>query len=133
MTIRVIIADDRAALRAVVRSVLAENPEIEVVGEAENGLEAVALIEELAPDIAILDVAMPIMTGIEAAGRLAESGCDTKVLALSMHTDASYVRGMMNAGSRGYVLKDCAAEELLPAVHAVLGGNTYLSAEITPV
>lgn len=130
MTIRVVIADDQPALRAGVCVVLSEDPEIAVVGQAENGLEAVQLIETLAPDVAILDVAMPEMTGIEATARLAEDGCETKVLALSMHADASYVRGMMDAGARGYVLKDCAAEELATAVRAVLAGRIYMSSEI---
>ena len=130
--IRVVIADDRPALRAGVRAVLAEDPEIEVVGEAKNGQEAVSLVESLRPDLAILDVAMPVMTGIEAASHLSRLGSQTKFLALSMHTDASYVRGMMEAGSSGYVLKDCAAEDLIPAVHAVLGGETYFSDGVSP-
>ena len=130
MTVRVIIADDQPALREEVTLVLGEDPDISVVGTAENGAEAVKLIEMLAPDIAILDVAMPTMTGIEATAQLTQRCTSTKVVALSMHSDASYVRGMMEAGARGYVLKDCASEELAAAVHSVLAGKVYLSPDI---
>ena len=110
---------------------LADDPEIEIVGEAEDGAQAVRLVETLTPDVAILDVAMPRMTGIEATERLCSLGSATRVIGLSMHTDPHYVRSMMEAGARGYVPKDYAAEELAAAVHAVCDGALYLSPELT--
>ena len=130
MSIRVIVADDLNVLRAGVCDVLAGDPGIAVVGEAENGEQAVRLVEALAPDVAIVDVAMPEMTGIEVTGRLRSLGSATRVVGLSMHTDEGYVRGMLQAGARGYVLKDCAAEELIAAVRAVHDGAFYVSREL---
>ena len=130
MGITVVIADDQAALRAGVRAVLDEDPAIEVVAEASDGMEALDLVLAHQPDVAVLDVAMPRLTGIEVAAKLREAGSQAKVLGLSMHADSSYVQGMLNAGALGYVLKDCAAEELADAIHAVLAGERYLSSDL---
>ena len=103
---------------------------LEVVGEATDGSEAVRLDAELAPDGILMDVAMRGMTGIEATRRIVSDRRDTRVLALSMHADGRLVSEMLGAGASGYLLKDCAAEELAEAIRTVLDGGVYLSPAI---
>ena len=133
MTIRTILIDDRSALRSGIRSVLELETDIEVVGEGASGHDAIRLVEELAPTVVVMDVAMAGMGGIEATYRLRLNGSSSVVVALSMHRESSYVKKMFEAGASGYVLKDCAAEELVPAIRAVLAGNTFLGSGLAPL
>ena len=125
--IRILLADDHAVVRQGFKMILSAQPDMEIVGEAGNGREAVELAEELRPDIVVMDVAMPELNGIEATRRLPH----TRVIALSMHKDSVYVREILRAGARGYLLKDSVAADLVAAVRAVAGGEGYLSPAIS--
>ncbi len=125
--IRIILADDHALVRQGFRMILAAQPDMEIVGEAGNGREAVELAEKLKPDLVVMDVTMPELNGIEATRRLATSTPRTRVLALSMHKDSVYVREILRAGARGYLLKDSVDADLLAAVRSVANGDGYLS------
>ncbi len=128
---RVLLADDHAVVRQGFRLILAAQPDMEIVGEAANGREAVELGETLQPDVIVMDVAMPELNGIEATRRLAASAPRTRVLALSMHKDSVYVREILRAGARGYLLKDAIDRDLLAAVRAVARGEGYLSPAVS--
>jgi len=129
--IRILLADDHVMVRQGFRMILAAQPDMEIVGEAGNGREAVELAEQLHPDVAVMDVAMPDMNGIEATRRLAVSAPRTRVLALSMYKDSVYVREILRAGARGYLLKDAIDRDLLSAVRAVATGEGYLSPAVS--
>ncbi|MEK7405787.1 MAG: response regulator transcription factor [Acidobacteriota bacterium] len=129
--IRVLLADDHAVVRQGFRLILAAQPDMEIVGEAANGREAVELGETLQPDVIVMDVAMPELNGIEATRRLAASAPRTRVLALSMHKDSVYVREILRAGARGYLLKDAIDRDLLAAVRAVARSEGYLSPAVS--
>lgn len=129
--IRILLADDHVMVRQGFRMILAAQPDLEIVGEAGNGREAVELAEQLLPDVVVMDVAMPDMNGIEATRRLAVSSPRTRVLALSMYKDSVYVREILRAGARGYLLKDAIDRDLLSAVRAVAGGEGYLSPAVS--
>ncbi len=125
--IRILLADDHAVVRQGFKMILAEQPDMEIVGEAGNGREALALAESLKPDIVVMDVAMPELNGIEATRRMGESVPHARVVALSMHKDSVYVREILRAGARGYLLKDSVAGDLVSAVRAVARGEGYIS------
>jgi two-component system response regulator NreC len=129
--IRILLADDHAVVRQGFRMILAGQPDMEIVGEAGNGREAVELSEKLQPDIVVMDVAMPELNGIEATRRVSTSSPRARVLALSMHKDSVYVREILRAGARGYLLKDAADSDLIAAVRAVFRGEGYLSPAIS--
>jgi two-component system response regulator NreC len=129
--IRVLLADDHALVRQGFRLILSSQPDIEIVGEAGNGRETVELAEKLRPDVVVMDVAMPEMNGIEATRRLAELAPRTRVLALSMYKDSVYVREILRAGARGYLLKDAIDRDLVAAVRAVAAGEGYLSPAVS--
>jgi two-component system response regulator NreC len=133
MTIRVLIADDHKIMLAGLRSLLEKQADLEVVGEAENGRKAVQMAQEKKPDVVVMDVSMPDLNGIEAATQIKESLPETRVIALSMHSDKRFVMGMLRAGAAGYLLKDCASQELANAIAQVAAGKKYLSPEITGV
>ena len=124
---KILLADDHALVRQGFRLILAAQPDMEIVGEAGNGREAVELAEKLKPDVVVMDVAMPELNGVEATRRLATVAPRTRVLALSMHKDSVYVREILRAGARGYLLKDSVDTDLLAAVRAVARGDGYLS------
>jgi DNA-binding NarL/FixJ family response regulator len=126
-----LLADDHAVVRRGFRMLLSAQPDIEVVGEASNGREAAELTAALQPEIVIMDVTMPDLNGIEATRRIARDSPKVRVLALSMHKDAVYVREILRAGARGYLLKDSGERELLAAVRGVAQGQGYLSPEIS--
>lgn len=128
---RVLLADDHKILREGLRTLLEQEGDIQVVGEADNGRTSVKLASELAPDVVIMDVAMPDLNGIDATRRITEAEPNARVLALSMHSDGRYVRGMLQAGARGYILKDCAAEELTRAIRTVMANQVYVSPGVT--
>ena len=125
--IRVLLADDHAMVRKGFRMILEAQPDMEISGEAGNGREAVELAEKLHPDVVVMDVAMPELNGIEATRRLASSSPHSRVLALSMHKDSVYVREILRAGARGYLLKDSIDTDLINAVRAVARGDGYIS------
>ncbi len=124
---RILLADDHVVVRTGFRMILSSQPGCEVVGEASTGHEAVAAVESLEPDLVVMDISMPKLNGIEATRRIAASHPRTRVLALSMHKDAAYVREALRAGAKGYLLKDSGPDALLAAVRAVANGEGFLS------
>jgi DNA-binding NarL/FixJ family response regulator len=133
MSIRIVLADDHKITRQGLRSLLEKESDMEVVAEAEQGRAAVQLVGELSPDIVIMDVSMPDLNGMEAARQIAAARPDVKVIALSMHSDSLFVTEMLRSGASGYLLKDCAFEELARAIRTVSQGKTYLSPSISGV
>ena len=131
MTVRIILADDHKIMRDGLRALLEKEHGMEVVAEAENGREAVQLAGKLKPDVMLMDVTMPDLNGIDAARQVIAELPAVKVVALSMHSDRRFVAGMISAGVSGYLLKDCAFEELSRAIRAVVANQTYLSPKIT--
>ena len=129
--IRVLLADDHTLVRAGIRGLLKALENVEVVGEAGDGQEAMRLAEALRPDIVLLDVGMPGLNGLEVAGRLATLDASMKVVILSMHTSEEYVLRALRAGCVGYLLKGSAVSELEVAVRAVARGETYLSPAVS--
>src|SRR3954452_10460323 len=128
---RILLADDHSVVRQGFRLILENQTDMEVVGEASNGREAVSIAESLQPDVVIMDVTMPELNGIEATRRINELSPRTRVLALSMHKDSVYVREILRAGAKGYLLKDAAGNDLLAAVRAVARGEGYLSPAVS--
>jgi DNA-binding NarL/FixJ family response regulator len=124
--IRVLVADDHMIVRTGIRHVLESEPGFEVVGEAGNGADALSLAAELLPDVVVLDISMPDVSGLELAAKLRDIG-GTRVLILSMHNNAEYVLESVRAGAHGYLLKDTAATELRTAIRAVCQGESYFS------
>jgi DNA-binding NarL/FixJ family response regulator len=131
MSIRILLADDHKIMREGLRSWLEKQPDMEVVAEAEDGPRAVQLARQLLPDVVIMDITMPGLNGIVAARQIMAQAPDVKVIALSMHSDKRFVMEMLKTGASGYLLKECAFEELARAINAVVAGHTYLSPEIT--
>lgn len=125
--IRIILADDHKLLRSGIRSLLDGLDDIMIVAEASNGVDAVALVEKHQPDLALLDIAMPGLNGLEAADRIAELRIGTKVVILSMHQDEEYIKRALKSGAAGYLLKDAGIEELELAIRAVASGESFLS------
>jgi len=131
LTIKVLVADDHQIVREGLRSLLEKKSGLEVIGEAENGRRAVELVRQLKPDVVIMDVSMPDLNGIEATRQINQDFPGAKVLALSMHSDRRFVADILKAGASGYLLKDCAFDELFSAIQAVTHGQIYLSPSIT--
>lgn len=125
--IRVLIADDHAILRDGVRKLLNETPDMEVVGEARDGNDALRKAEEVEPDVILLDLAMPGLNGIAVAKRLKTASPQAKILILTMHQEEEYVYETLRAGAQGYVLKDAAAEDLIGAIRKASKGEQFLS------
>ena len=128
---RILLADDHAVVRHGFRMILDAQPDFEVVGEVANGREAVEQATALQPDVVIMDVTMPELNGIEATRRIAEVAPRARVLALSMHRDSVYVREILRAGARGYLLKDSSEGDLVFAVRAIAAGEGYLSPAVS--
>jgi two-component system, NarL family, response regulator NreC len=131
--LRILLADDHTVVRQGLRKILEARPQWEVVAEAADGREAVKQAEEVKPDVAIVDVAMPLLNGIEAVRQIARKAAGTRVLVLSMHNDEAYVTQMLRAGAAGYLLKDSADVDLLQAVEAVASGKSFFSPAIARV
>lgn len=130
---RVLLADDHSIVRRGMRSLLETEESVEVVAEAADGLEALRLCEEHHPDLLILDVAMPKLNGIDVAARAQKMQPPPRAIMLSMHLDESYVMRSINAGARGYLLKDATDEDLLPAIRAVAAGKSFFSPAVSGV
>jgi DNA-binding NarL/FixJ family response regulator len=128
---RILLADDHAVVRHGFRRILDAQEDMEVVGEVSNGREAVDRSAAIQPDVVIMDVTMPELNGIEATRRIAEQVPRTRILALSMHRDSVYVREILRAGARGYLLKDSSEADLVSAVRAVAQGEGYLSPAVS--
>jgi DNA-binding NarL/FixJ family response regulator len=120
-------------MRQGLRGLLEKQPDMEVVAEAADGRTALMLVEELSPDVVIMDVAMPDLNGIEATRQIIARHPGIKVLALSMYSDRRFVAGMLGAGASGYLLKDCAFEELIQAIRSITANQTYLSTTIAGI
>ncbi|HEX2123834.1 MAG TPA: response regulator transcription factor [Thermoanaerobaculia bacterium] len=128
-----LLADDHSIVRRGMRSLLETESSIDIVAEAADGLEALRLCEEHHPDVLILDVAMPKLNGIDVAARSQKMQPPPRAIMLSMYLDESYVMRAINAGARGYLLKDATDEDLLPAIRAVAAGKSFFSAAVSGV
>ncbi|MFZ3137566.1 MAG: response regulator transcription factor [Thermodesulfovibrionales bacterium] len=131
MSIRILLADDHKIVRDGLRALLAKQSNMEVIAEAEEGRTAVELAKKLSPDVVIMDIAMHDINGIEATRKIIKKVPGVKVIALSMHSDRRFVGEMLKAGASGYLLKDCAFEELINAIRAVVANRNYLSQTIS--
>lgn len=127
MSIKILIADDHKIIREGLRALIEKKPGMEVIGEVENGRKAVQLVQELLIDIIVMDIAMPDLNGIEATRQIVARAPSIKVIALSMHSDKRFVVEMLKAGASGFLLKDCAFEELIHAINTVRTNKTYLT------
>ena len=125
--IRILLADDHQLMRSGLRLLIEQQPDLTVVGEAADGREAVALAKSLRPDVAVMDISMPNLNGIEAAHQITQSHAELAVIVLSMHPDESYVLRALKAGAKGYLLKDSAESDLITAVRAVARGKSFFS------
>jgi DNA-binding NarL/FixJ family response regulator len=124
--IRVILADDHAVVRTGLKAVLSSAKDIEVIGEAKTGTEAVALVERFKPDIVVMDLSMPELDGVGATKQIVEKGLPTKVLVLTMHAEEDYLVPLMEAGAAGYLVKSAADRDLVDAVRAIAHGDVYV-------
>ncbi len=133
MNIKILLADDHQILREGLIALLEREPGLQVVGQASDGRTAVRLARELNPDVVVMDVTMPDLNGIDATRQILEENRQVKVIALSMHADRRFVKGMLQAGASAYLLKHSASQELIKAVKLVIANRVYLSPEVTGV
>jgi len=133
MSIRILLVDDHRIVREGLRGLLEKEADMQVVAEAEDGTTVLRLVEEMSPNIVIMDIAMPNLNGIEATRQIITRAPGIKVLALSMYSDKRFVMGMLSAGASGYLPKDCAFEELIQAIRVVAADGTYLSPRIVDI
>ena len=131
--IRVLLADDHTLMRRGLRLIVEQQPDLAVVGEAEDGRQAVALAASLKPDVAVLDIGMPNLNGIEAAKQIAEGESGAAVVILSMHSDETYILRALKAGARGYLLKDSAESDVVRAIRSVAEGKSFFSPAVSKV
>jgi DNA-binding NarL/FixJ family response regulator len=132
-SIRVVLVDDHALVRQGFRRILEDDPDLTVVGEASNGTDAIALVKKTDPDVVVMDMAMPEMSGLHATMEIIKQRPGTKVLILSMYSDEQYVRNALDAGAKGYILKSAIENDLTRAVRAVAAGEQYLAPELSSV
>ena len=131
--LRILLADDHIVMRTGLRALLERQPNLEVVGESENGRETVALAVSLRPDVVVMDVGMPVLNGIEATQMIVTQCPTIAVVILSMHADESYVMRALKAGARGYLLKDSAAADLIGAILAISQGKSFFSPKVSRI
>ncbi len=131
MPTKIILVDDHNIMRQGLRVILESQGNIQVIAEAGNGREAVQKVEELLPDMVIIDISMPEMNGMEATRQIQNISEEIKVIVLSVHSDKQFISGMLRAGASGYLLKDCVKDELIKAIDIVNRGQKYLSPQIT--
>jgi two-component system response regulator NreC len=130
-TITIFLADDHTIIRQGLAKLLEGEPGFRVVGEAENGREAVKKVQELKPDVVIMDIAMPLLNGIEATRQIKKIYPKTKVIILSMYSHGRYISELLSLGASGYLIKDCSGTDIIKAINAALNGDTYLSPPIS--
>lgn len=133
MSIKIIIADDYQLFREGLFSLLTESKDIVVVAQAENGRDVIAKAQELNPDIIIMDISMPEINGVEVTLKLFKEFPAIKIIALSVHSEKQYIKGMLEAGALGYLSKNCSYDELIDSIHTVYNGKKYLSDKITEI
>ena len=133
MSIKILLADDHGIIRQGLRSLLEKQPDIEVVGEAEDGQKAIALVQQFVPDIVIMDITMPSLNGVDATRQITTEFPNVRVIALSIHSNKRFVADMLKAGASGYILKECLFDELIQSIRTIVDGNIYLSPRITGV
>lgn len=131
--IRVLLADDHTLMRHGLRLIVEQQPDLVVVGEAEDGRQAVTLVASLKPDVAVLDIGMPNLNGIEAAKQITDGKSGAAVVILSMHADETYILRALKAGARGYLLKDSAEPDLVRAIRSVAEGKSFFSPAVSKV
>jgi two-component system response regulator NreC len=131
MTIKIVLADNHQVVRQGLTLLLAGEPDMRVVGEAADYCTTIKLIQDFSPRVVIMDISMPDMNGVEATRRILSQYPRIKVIALSMHSDSLFVLNMLNAGASGYLLKDCALEELVKAIRTVVNQKIYLSPKLS--
>lgn len=131
--VRVLLADDHTIFREGLRVLLSLENDLLVVGEADNGAEALRLTQELKPHVVVMDIGIPNLNGVEATRKIMETAPDVRVLGLSVHKDRRFVMGMLAAGAKGYLLKDCAGEELVRAIRKVMAGEIYVCSQVSGV
>ena len=131
--LRILLADDHVVMRTGLRALLERQPNLEVVGESENGRETIALAASLKPDLIVMDVGMPVLNGIEATKAIVTENPATAVIILSMYADESYVMRALKAGARGYLLKDSAPADLINAIHAVSQNKSFFSPKVSRI
>lgn len=127
MNIKVLLADDHPILREGVRSVVEKEPDLQVVGIAEDGRKALELVQKLLPDVLVIDITMPNLNGIDATRQIVHEFPEVKVIALSIHSSRQFVVNMLKAGASGYILKECTPEEIVKAIRSVFAGEVYLA------
>ena len=133
MKTRILLADDHSIMRQGLHSLLDRESDLEIVGEASNGHEAIRMARDLRPDVMVMDVGMPELSGVEATERIKSEMPEIRIVALSMHSDRRFVTGMLSAGASGYVLKSEALEELVGAIRSVRADRVYTSPKVTDV
>ena len=133
MAIRIIIADDHGILRAGLKSLLSADPKLEVVGEANNGLDTLRLVKELKPNIALMDIGMPGNEGLDATRQLIRDFPETRVIILTMHEDGALLQETLRAGASGYIIKRAVEAELIDAIYAVNRGIIYIHPSLMPL
>ncbi|UCF91113.1 MAG: response regulator transcription factor [Desulfobacterales bacterium] len=129
--VTIVLADDHTIVRQGLAKLLEGEPHFKIVGEAENGREAVSQVEALRPDIVLMDIAMPLLNGIEATRQIKKFAPQTRVIILSMHSHDRYINELFGLGASGYLLKNSTGADIINAIHAALKGNTYLSPSIS--
>lgn len=131
--IKLILADDHKLMREGIKSLLEKHADLQIVGEAENGLDIIKLANEAVPDIIIMDISMPNLNGIEASRQIRAEHPEIKIIILTMHTDRRFIAEVIKAGCMGYLIKDCAFDELVNAIHSVMNGKMYISNSLSGI
>ncbi len=133
MSIKIMVVDEHKILREGLSTLITKQPNMEIIGEARDGREALELLGKLSPDLILMDVTMPNLNGIEATRKIKSKNPEIEIIALSLHSDRRYVLGMIDAGASGYLLKECAFEELVRAINTVMSKKKYLSPGISDI
>jgi len=133
MSIKIMVVDEHKILREGLATLIAKQPDMEIVGEAADGREALDLLEKNTPDMILMDVTMPNLNGIEATRKIKSKRPEIEIIALSLHSDRRFVLGMIGAGASGYLIKQCTFDELVLAINTVMAGKKYLSPEISNI